>query len=153
MESAGWAPALAFAAFGCDAELVLPAFCVFAGALVCGLPGLVGVEALALEFGCGGLFWLCELCAGVVSLLVAVPDAELFLAWEVLLAAGAGGVGLAWTGLSCGALAASSKAENGWDVGSCCVAAAAARCCEDCINDDVELTSDAILGTARSLKA
>jgi hypothetical protein len=107
--------------------LLLLAFCVFADAPLCGLPGSVGAEAFAFPFGCGGLFWLCELCAGVVSLVVAVPDVELFLAWDGRLPAGAGG-GLAGAGLSCGALAASSKAENGWEVVSCCVAAAAARC-------------------------
>lgn len=160
--SAGWAAVLAFVAGGCVAALVPLAFCAFAAVGFCGEAGLEGAEVDGFGFAAACPFWLCAVCAGAVSLplpvVVLVPDDELFFVWKLPLCHGEPAVGVGAGELACipvsGCAAASSRAENGSDAASCWLAAAAAaRCCEDWINDDVELTSDAILGTARSLKA
>jgi len=124
-----------------------------------GLLPLEGGGVVALEFVAGWLFGPSEVCAGA-GLLLSVAgalDFELLFDWKALLCrkepfAGAGG-GFACA-LVCCWEAASSKAVNGWASACCAVGRVGDRCCDaDCTNDDAELTSDAILGTARSLKA
>jgi hypothetical protein len=119
-------PAFAGAGFA-DAELVGAGF---AGA------GFVGAEFVGAEF----------------------DDAE--FAGAGLAGAGFGGGGLAagdgFTGAVgvSGALVASSNAANGWE-SVCSAGRAGASACDHCdeVKDDVELTSDAILDTAKPLQS
>jgi hypothetical protein len=154
---------LGFGAFDGEAEfesaglwaLVVVPFCAE------GLLPFEGGGAVAvLGFVAGWLFWPCEVCAGagLLPLVAAALDFELLFDWKVLLCrreplAGAGG-GFDCAPVCCWEAAASSNAVNGWASACCAVGRAGDRCCDaDCTNDDAELTSDAILGTARSLKA
>lgn len=164
--SAACASALGFAAFGCEAELGLAGFWALAVVPSCaeGLLLLEGGGAVVLGFAGGWLFWPCDVCAGAVLLpsAAAAVDFELLFDWKLLLCCRgeplvdivgvAGGDGFACAPVCCWEDA--SKAVNGWESVCCGVGTADGRCCDaDCANDDVELTSDAILGTARSLKA
>src|SRR5262245_47492950 len=124
-----------------------------------GLLPLEGGGVVAFEFVAGWLFGPCEVCAGAGLLpsVAAALDFELLFDWKAPLRrreplAGAVG-GFACALVSCWE-AASSKALNGWASTCSVVGRVGDRCCDaDCTNDDAELTSDAILGTARSLKA
>jgi hypothetical protein len=165
--SAACAGAIGFAACGCEAELGLAGFWALAVVPSCaeGLLLLEGGGAVVLGFAGGWLFWPCDVCAGAVLLpsVAAAVDFELLFDWKLLLCCrgeppvdigAAGGDGFACAPICCWEDAASSKAVNGWESVCCGVGTADGRCCDaDCANDDVELTSDAILGTARSLKA
>jgi hypothetical protein len=134
----------------------------------CG-PALVPAEALGAAlplFAAGELF--APLCgvAGAVLLLCVAAGFELGLGadgWEeetslcevrlALIGTGFIGAGLAACGgfaaadvVSGAVLVASSKAANGLESDSSAGVGVGDRC--DCTNDDVELTSDAILATA-----
>jgi hypothetical protein len=151
-----------FGAFVGEAEFEAAGLWALVVALFCtaALLLLGGVAVVVLGFVAGWLFWACDVCAGagLVPSVAAVLDFELVFDWKVLLRrgpfAGAGGGGFACAPVCGWEAAASSKAVNGWASACCAVGRAGDRCCDaDCTNDDVELTSDAILGTARSLKA
>jgi hypothetical protein len=170
--SAGGAAPMVAVGFPWELELVGPfgAF-VFIVELLAGCgPALVPAEALwaALPlFAAGELF--APLCgvAGAVLLLCVAAGFELGLGadgWEeetwlcedvplALIGSGFIGAGLAACGgfasadaVSGAVLVASSKAANGLESDSSAGVGVGDRC--DCTNDDVELTSDAILATA-----
>jgi hypothetical protein len=145
---------LGFAVDGCVGALEPLVLCVFEDAAVCDLPELADVAGCGVVVDAPVWFWLPGVDAPALPLPVVPPEEESFCARELRPDHGepAVGVDACGGGLACmpvsGCEAASSKAENGSDAVFCWLAAAAAARCEDWRNDDVELTSDARLGTA-----